>query len=30
MDTETLIAPLIGALKEHHPQSNGAEIDTCF
>ena len=30
MDTETLIAPLIGALKEHHPQSNGAEIERAF
>ena len=30
MDTETLIAPLIGALKEHHPHSDGAEITRAF
>jgi len=30
MDTETLIAPLIGALREHHPQSDGAEITRAF
>jgi len=30
MDTDTLIAPLIGALKEHHPLSNGAEISRAF
>ena len=30
MDTETLIAPLIGALKEHHPLSDGAEIARAF
>jgi len=30
MDTDTLIAPLIGALKEHHPLSNGAEITRAF
>ena len=30
MDTETLIAPLIGALKEHHPQSDGLEITRAF
>lgn len=30
MDTETLIAPLIGALKEHHPLSDGAEITRAF
>ena len=30
MDTDTLIAPLIGALKEHHPLSDGAEITRAF
>jgi GTP pyrophosphokinase len=30
MDTDTLIAPLIGALKEHHPLSNGSEIIRAF
>ncbi len=30
MDTETLIAPLIGVLKEHHPHSDGAEITRAF
>lgn len=30
MDTQTLIAPLISALREHHPQSNGAEIERAF
>jgi GTP pyrophosphokinase len=30
MDTDTLIAPLIGALKEHHPLSDGAEIARAF
>ena len=30
MDTDTLIAPLIGALKEHHPLSNGSEITRAF
>ena len=30
MDTETLIAPLVGALKEHHPHSDGAEITRAF
>jgi GTP pyrophosphokinase len=30
MDTDTLIAPLIGALKEHHPLSDGAEISRAF
>ncbi len=30
MDTKTLIAPLIGALKEHHPDSDGSEIERAF
>ena len=30
MDTETLIAPLIAALKEHHPDSREAEIRRAF
>ena len=30
MDTKTLIAPLIGALKEHHPESDGSEIARAF
>jgi len=30
MDTETLIAPLIGVLKAHHPHSDGAEITRAF
>ncbi|CAN2201441.1 SpoT Guanosine polyphosphate pyrophosphohydrolases/synthetases [Candidatus Nanopelagicaceae bacterium] len=30
MDTETLIAPLVDALKEHHPHSNESEIRRAF
>jgi GTP pyrophosphokinase len=30
MDTETLIAPLVAALKEHHPDSHEAEIRRAF
>lgn len=30
MDTETLIAPLVDALKEHHPSSNEKEIRRAF
>ncbi len=30
MQTLPLIAPLIGALKEHHPQANVAEIERAF
>ena len=30
MQTLPLIAPLIGALKEHHPQANIAEIERAF
>jgi GTP diphosphokinase / guanosine-3',5'-bis(diphosphate) 3'-diphosphatase len=30
MDTKTFIAPLIGALKEHHPDSDGLEIERAF
>ncbi|CAN2202477.1 SpoT Guanosine polyphosphate pyrophosphohydrolases/synthetases [Candidatus Nanopelagicaceae bacterium] len=30
MDTETLIAPLVVALKEHHPESHEAEIRRAF
>ena len=30
MDTKTLIAPLIGALKEHHPNADVASIERAF
>ena len=30
MDTETLIAPLVDALKEHHPSSNENEVRRAF
>ena len=30
MDTETLIAPLVAALKEHHPDSQEAEVRRAF
>ena len=30
MDTQTLIAPLLGALKEHHPDSSASEIERAF